>query len=84
MLQRIKTDGGERWAIVFGEHFSLEDYVNLQNGLINVLQASTHSEMLCGMGEDLFCVFDLLEAITPTHTQAYEYEQYLKGKQTKN
>ncbi len=83
MIQRVKTDKGERWAIVFGEHYSLEDFVNLQNGLLYVLKASTHSDLLESMGEDLYWVLDLFETIIPTHDQACEYERHLKKQANK-
>jgi len=83
MIQKVKTDAGERWAIVFRESYSLEDFVSLQNGLIGVLQASTHSDMLGSIGNELYYVYELFSELIPTHTQANDCERFLKAKPSK-
>jgi hypothetical protein len=78
MIQKVKTEDGERWALVFGEYFSLEESVSIRNGLLGVLQATACQDTLeCGT-EDLYYVLRLLLEMAPTHDQAYEYERFLK------
>ena len=85
MTQIVKTEAGERWAIVFGEHFSLDNLVAMQKGIICVLQSAvTNSEFICSTGDDLYTVLDLLSETLPDSRQAYEYEKYLKSKSSKN
>ena len=85
MVQKVKTDAGERWAIVFGKRFTLSDFISLQNGLIRVLQAAGHnSDFIAGMGDELYAVLDLLETTHFTYDQVNEYQRYLESKTSKN
>ena len=80
MIQRIKTEEGDRWAIVLRDCYTFEDFVNLQKGLLGVLQASTHSDLYDCNRENVYFVLDLLEEMTLNNCQANEYGTILRNR----
>ena len=83
MINKVKTDAGERWAIVLRDRFPLSDLAKLQNSLIYVMQACSSSDFFGSSGEEFYAVLDLLSEILPTQDQMHEYERYLESKTSK-
>ncbi len=80
MIKRIKTEDGDRWAVVFGERDTLESVAAAQRGVVNVLAVGTQADIFNGAEVDYFNVLWLLEAMCLEAQQACDIEKLCKAK----
>lgn len=78
MIERIKTENGERWAMVFDETYSLCDICIRTIGLTELLIDATSSELYHSAQGDFCSALEILRCLLPTPDQASQYEDYLK------
>jgi hypothetical protein len=79
MLKRIKTESGNRWAIVFDEpHCELAEIQQMQIGLVKVLQGLTSSELYGNLGEFEYSALELLEQSFLDFYLLDDYQRHLE------
>jgi len=77
MLQRIKTENGECWAVVFNYSTTLEEITMQQKGMIEIMKAATLSDVFDSCKEDFYSTLDLLgETFLPTE-KYFEIHKHL-------
>jgi hypothetical protein len=77
MIKRIKTEDGERWALVFRENDTLENVRGYASGLLEVMTDAVVSETFDG--KESYWALDLLKCFIPSADEVCDYERYLKG-----
>ena len=79
MLQRINTENGKRWAIIFNcESATLEDICMMQRGLIEVMITATQSDIFDTTQAGFYETLKLLNDSLLNENQYLEYENFLK------
>jgi|GEM_PF-5353165 len=78
MIKRIKTDDGERWALVFEKHDSLEDLRNYADGLLEIVITATGSDTWDGKQSYVYWVLNLLQHFIPNVDDAVNVNRLLK------
>jgi hypothetical protein len=80
MLQKISTDAGECWAVIFHNTSSLEDIQNIQKSLIDLMSVATQSDTFDSAKNSYYWVLSLLDNMLLSDDQMFEYERLLKEK----
>lgn len=78
MLQKIKTEDGERWAVVFHEATGLEEITQMTNGVIELMQTATEADTFNSANSGYYWSLDLLSCMLPTIEQVVDWERALK------
>lgn len=77
MITKVKTESGDRWAIILKETNSFENVKDYVDGLITILKFVTyHGDML--PSDEICSVLSLLELMMPTTEQVSQYEHFLE------
>lgn len=70
MITQIKdAEGNERLAIVFDEHFTLDELSGLQQSILWVIRATTDSQLFGSLADDLAAVTRLFAETLFTESQ---------------
>lgn len=78
MLQKVSTDAGECWAVIFHNNSSLEDVQNIQKSLIDLMSVATQSDTFDSAKMSYYWVLSLLDNMILSDDQMLEYERLLK------
>ena len=83
MLQRIETENGKRWAVVFNrDDFRLDEIVEMQKGLVNTLISVTQTDFYDSSPMDFFEMLKWLNESLPNTEQCVEFERILKARES--
>ncbi len=83
MLQRIETENGKRWAVVFNrDDFRLDEIVEMQKGLVNTLISVTQTDFYDSSPMDFFETLKWLNESFLNTEQCVEFERGLKPRES--
>jgi len=80
MIERIKTKDGERWALVFDEHDTLEDIRGYANELLDMTIVASSSDIWQAAQSAYTWTLNLLRYFVQTADTVFKYEQQLEAK----
>ena len=78
MIKRIKTEEGERWAMVFDKTTALEEISQTTLGLIDLMITATGSDLFESSQSGFYSALDIVRSLIITPEQANEHEKYLR------
>ncbi len=79
MLQRIETENGKRWAIVFDhDDFELKEIAEMQQGLVNMLIIATQSDFYDSSPTEFFNTLKWLHESFLSAGQYFELERLMR------